>query len=285
MKIRWYDRLLSILCGLLLIALGVCAIIAGGGTAQTLLGDTELARAIDQAVWTNWQLQPLIVVLGIVVALLGLLLVVRAFRHSKGVHGRYYMLQKAEDGNVRISVAAIESLVKKCLEQYPQIISSRTKIGGNEENMELTLHITLHTDVQIPGLIEDVRAQIRQTLERSAGVIVKKVEVYVDATKSGPPAEDVRYIEARPQPQETAEAPDAPEPAYINTAAFDKTPVVITDEAEDAPQAVPTVETFKEQMPPLRSEPLPVELSEEAFPFPEVDLPQEDGPKEDDSDA
>lgn len=257
MNVRWYDRILILLGSLVILAMGALAIAAGGGLLPSLW-DTAWSHEFNTWLGAKWQWTPVIIVGGIVLVVLSILTLIRACTRG-GEGGRYYTLQSEPEGNVRISVHAIDNLVHKSIDQYGQVVSSRVKIGGKEDNMEITLHMTLHTEVNIPGLVGDLREDIMRSLEKSAGVTVQKVQIYVDAAKDGKEKDGVRYLEGRRQ-----EPKEAPEPDPVNTASYYTAPVVIT---EDKAAQAPENEAATEPKPPTEN------LSAQAFPFPEADVP------------
>lgn len=259
MNLRWYDRVLVALSGLVLTAAGVGVILAAGGVIHL-----PAAIAFDTWLGDGWQWMPLVFLAGVLLIFWGLWLVIRPLRRGEGA-GKYYMLRNEEHGDVRISVHAIDHLVQKCIRRYGQVVSSRVRIGGREDAMHITLHLTLQSDVNIPRLTSELREDITEQLRQSAGVTVENVQVYVDATKDDKNAdEEVKYIEAAARP--------APEEEPISTAAFYTAPVVVTGESlshEPQVRPEPTISELKKQIDLGPDEPLPVDLSDDAFPFPE----------------
>lgn len=262
MKLRWYDRILVALSGLVLIAVGVCVILAAGGVIT--LPD---AIAFDTWLGDGWQWMPLVFLAGVLIIIWGLWLLIRPFQRGDR-NGKYYVLKDEADGDVKISVQAIDHLVHKCINAYDQIVSAKVKIGGKEDAMEITLHVVVRTDVRIPSLIEELREDIKKSLQHSAGVTVSGVQVYVDATRDDKDKDEVRYLEA-----ETKAAKDAPVEDFINTTNFYTAPVVVTADTKPAPEAIPEdepkVAELKQEIDLGPDEPLPVDLSAQAFPFPE----------------
>lgn len=260
MKLRWYDRILVALGGLVLVALGVCVILAAGGVIQL-----PAPLAFDSWLGDGWQWMPLVFLAGVLIIIWGLWLFIRAFRRGSEPGGRYYVLKNEEGGDVKISVHAIDHLVRRVVDQYTQIVSTKVKIGGKEDAMKITLHMVVDSEVRIPELVDEVREDIKRSLAHSAGVTVAVVQVYVDATKDEK-KDDVKLLEGKTVPDVD------PEPDYMNTASFYTTPVVVTEDAKPAKPTTlrePTVEELKQATDFGPDEPLPVDLSKDAFPFPE----------------
>lgn len=264
MRLRWYDRILFALSGLVLVALGVGVVLVAGNVIQL-----PEAVALDTWLGTGWQWLPLLFLVGIVLIIWGLFLLVRPFRSGEKAGGKYYVLKDASDGDVKISLHAIDHLVHKVLDAYAQVTASKVKIGGKEDAMEITLHLTVRSDVSIPSLVDEVKEDIKRSLQHSAGVTVSSVKVFVDATKDDKGAAEMKYIEAKSAAQQEAPVED-----FINTPSFYTAPVVITGDADkpEAPAPVePTVAELKKEIDLGPKEPLPVDLSAQAFPFPEAE--------------
>lgn len=285
MKLRWYDRVLVALSGLVLMALGACVILAAGGVIAL-----PEPIAFDTWLGDGWQWMPLIFLAGALLVIWGLFLFLRPF-HRGEERGKYYTLQSEDDGNVRISVGAIDHLVRRAIDAYDQVLTAKVKIGGQEDAMQVTLHLTLVSDVRIPELVEMLREDIKASLKRGAGVTVAVVQVYIDATRDEK-GDGVRKLPA--PPAEDAQAPRE----VVNAVVFSKMPAAPEAAAPaQAPQyeAEPTVAELEKEIDFGPDEPLPVTLSGQAFPFPEEeagvpltiythDVPPDEDPDEEDAD-
>ena len=75
----------------------------------------------------------------------------------------------AENGEMTISVQALDHLVHKCVDARPEILSAQVQIAGREDSIEVTLRMVLRADVRIPRLVEQVQAQVRQHLQDCGG--------------------------------------------------------------------------------------------------------------------
>lgn len=259
MNLRWYDRILVALSGLVLIALGVCVILAAGNVIQL-----PEAIAFDTWLGTGWQWMPLIFLAGILIIVWGMWLFIRPFRRKGDARGKYYLLKGEDDGDVKISINAIDHLVHKCVSAYTQIVSTKVKITGKEDAMVITLHMTVKTDVRIPNLVDEVRADIIRSLEHSAGVTVSSVQIYVDATKDDKDGE-MKYIEAKSKEPEPVFTEKMEEPVFYTPSA----PVVQAAPEPPVMPKEPTIAELKKEIDLGPDEPMPVTLSDGAFPFPE----------------
>jgi uncharacterized alkaline shock family protein YloU len=235
MTLKWYDRALIALSGLVLVALGVLAALLGSGLLS--------AEAFGLDIWlgTGWQWLPIFCVVGVLLVAWGLRLIWRQLMPVRG--GAYYSLGDASDtGGVQIAVQALDHLVRKSLDTHPEILASHIRVGGQEDDMQITLRLTLRTGVRIPLLVEQVRREIKAYVEECAGVTVRQIEIIVESTR------DARGG-AKAVPPETTE---------IRIAELPETPM-------PAPEPEP--------------EPL-IDLAPAAFPFPEETVVEEEAEAE-----
>jgi uncharacterized alkaline shock family protein YloU len=175
MTLKWYDRALIALGGLVLMALGVLLALAGSG----LMG-----QAWDLDIWLgdSWQWMPVLCAAGALLVLWGLRLIWRQLFTARG--GAYYRIGgMGEAGGVQIAVQALDHLVRKSLDTHPEILASHIRVGGQEDAMQITLRLTLRTGVRIPALVEQVRREIKAYVEDCAGVTVQQIEIIVASTK------------------------------------------------------------------------------------------------------
>ncbi|MDR0928840.1 MAG: alkaline shock response membrane anchor protein AmaP [Oscillospiraceae bacterium] len=176
MTLKWYDRALIALSGLVLAALGVLLALLGSGLLS--------AEAFGLDIWlgTGWQWMPILCAAGALLMAWGLRLIWRQLIPARG--GAYYSLGGAgEAGGVQIAVQALDHLVRKSLGTHPEILTSHIRIGGREDAMQITLRLTLRTGVRIPALVAQVRQEIKAYVEDCAGVTVQQIEIIVESTK------------------------------------------------------------------------------------------------------
>lgn len=290
LKLRWYDRVLVSLGGLVLAALGVCVMLSAGGIL-----DLSSLFAFDVWLGDGWQWMPLIFLAGLLLAAWGVWLFVRPMLRSRDTAGKYYTVQDSGEGGVHISVQALDHLVHRCLSIWPEILTAQVRIGGQEDAMRITLRTTLRSDVRIPDLIGEVRQEIKSYVEECSGVKVESVRVIVEATKEdkdqpgiGPaprrkeePAALPETLRKEPEPEAAAE-PEAPrqepDPVVKRFSEEEKIePVILPEtknpETESSEADRPDAEAMEADLGP--EAPPPVELSKDAFPFPGEGIPAE----------
>ena len=295
MRLRWYDRILVALSGVVLAVLGAGVILCGCGVIR-------LPQGIALDLWTgqDWKWLPVIFLGGLLLFVWGVHLIVRPLCPKRDLHGRYFTVKTNGEDTLSISVSALDQLVRKCLDAHPEVLTSRISIGGQERAMRLVIRVTLRSGVRIPQIVTQLQEQIKQYVSTCSGVTVEQVSVIVEATKN-PEAlkegESVKLLEPvadapqAPTAEETAcqEAEQVPaepqeEPAEETTAEVAEEPPVQTAEPSTAPEetAETSPELTQQEIYAQREaaemgaftvdfgpkDPLPVELSADAFPFP-----------------
>ncbi|NCB31941.1 MAG: hypothetical protein EOM66_11115, partial [Clostridia bacterium] len=119
MRIRFWDRVVAALGGLLLLVLGAGVFAFGVGVlplqvvAETLQGPFALWRRL------------VIAAAGVLLCLVGVHGLSLLFRSKKE---KGFILQHTENGDLSISMHAMESMVKKCLDTHDELKATHTHI-------------------------------------------------------------------------------------------------------------------------------------------------------------
>ena len=174
MKIRVIDRLLTLLAGLILLALTAAL------AAEAFLGWRISARVGE--VLGRHDTVSLVIVAAVALALfsLGAYCVGTLFRRDKSRRG--FVVQKTEGGELSISMKAIESLVRKCLDRHDEIHLSGMRLDTSRDGLVIRLRIGLAGGVNIPLAVGAVQKQIKQYVTACSGVDVKEVKVQVETS-------------------------------------------------------------------------------------------------------
>ncbi len=271
MRIRVLDRIVAALAGLLLAA-GAAIVVVDG-----FLGENVLA--FFQRLFASPKVIPVICKAVATVVLLALAagcfsLTIR--RHSD----RKAVSQKTENGELAISMKAIEGLVQKCVETHHELQTASLQLENDRGGLRILLRVSTGSSVSIPLVVEALQKQLKQYITACTGLEVKEVCVLVDTAQAqvakSPfdlpdllstvpgtetiPAENKAEPEKKPLHQRLFEEKEAPAPAEEKPAE----PAPETPEQLPAPtcEAAPEVPE------------LPVEPQSPAEPA-EPELPQE----------
>ena len=185
MKIRILDRILVALAGLLMLA--GCAAAA----AQLIFGK-DVIGYIARVV-TNDQNKIWLIIALILFAVLGIYCIMVLFRH----HGRRdkFVMQKTENGELAISLKAMESMVQKCLDPHKELTVQGVRLENQKGGLLIRIRGTVASGVSIPLTVDALQQQIKQYVTACSGVEVKDIRVQIES--SGPEATDSLFaIEA-----------------------------------------------------------------------------------------
>ena len=171
------DRVLMVLCAL-------CAFSGAAALIALLIGKLSLSDAgawISAVDMTRISAKAAAVAGVIVLILLGLLLI-SAVLPSRRKRSSNFAIQRNENGMVRISLKALETLVQKCLNQHAELKVVTSSLYSDEETIRVDVHISLQSDISMPLAISALQKQIKKYLEACSGVMVSEVRVFVDST-------------------------------------------------------------------------------------------------------
>ena len=200
MKHPVWDRILILLCALVALgcAAGVVALLVGKISFDMITG---WIAAVDMS---KFVVKAAMVGIAALFVLLFLLLFAMILP-SRKKRSSNYAIQRNENGMVRISLKALETLVNKCLNQHA----------------ELKVVTSSQSDISMPLAISALQKQIKKYLEACSGVMVQEVRVFVDSTipadektEASPYAIPTALLglDADPLPVGKPEKQDEPEP-------------------------------------------------------------------------
>ena len=185
MKIRILDRILVAIAGLLMLA--GCAALA----AQLFFGKNVVGRVTQLVTDPQYRIW-LIVALVLIIAL-GCYCILMLFRH-RGRRDKFVM-QKTDNGELSISLKAMESMVQKCLNPHKELNVQGVRLENQKGGLLIKIRGTVAGGVSIPLTVDALQQQIKQYVTACSGVEVKDIRVQIES--SGPEAKDSLFaIEA-----------------------------------------------------------------------------------------
>lgn len=172
MRMRWWDRLLValggllLLCGAFLFALWLLDGILFGSFWRPLAELRETAGGY----WGLWAAPVLLLLM----AIRTVWVAVRRPPRANGV------LQVNEMGTLTIAREAIENLVQQALAAIRGIAVQTLRVKTSETG-EIQISLTLFADGEqdFPSLVETVQAQVKERVELITGVSVRAIHVEI----------------------------------------------------------------------------------------------------------
>ena len=191
MRLRVSDRIFVAIAGILLIA--VCAAFV----AQMFCGVDLINQA--QKLFSNEKAEVKIILTAaaVLILLLGLYCFLVLFRH-RGRKDKF-ILQKNDNGELAISVKALENMVSKCLDQHEEIKVQSMHLENRKDGLLIRIRGSVSGGISIPLTLEAVQRQIKQYVTACSGVEVKSITMQIDA--SGKDAENAPFAIEAPSPK------------------------------------------------------------------------------------
>ncbi len=119
-------------------------------------------------------------VLGVTAGLLliALILLIFGFRRAKGPGNA--VLKGSEYGEVAISIAAIENIVLRVIQQTQGIKDVSRQVSFTQDGLVITVKIRVMPDVAMPSLTNELQSKIKEYVEEITGITVHEVKIIVE---------------------------------------------------------------------------------------------------------
>lgn len=237
MKFRISDRFLLFLGGVLAILSGAALIVAGLQFLGVFAESIPLGARVGIIVW------------GVLLIALGVYLITFPRRYAAG--RKEFVVQRTDNGELRIAVKAIQSLVQKCIDLHEEIQLKSMQIINSREGVVVDLNVSLANNISIPLAVASLQKQIKQYLAASSGIEVKEVRVSVESTEDDPSMFELREDEEAAEPEK---APAKEKKAPLHRRLFG---------TQDQPATVPEPPKPEKEA-PVPPEETPAEPAEDA---------------------
>ena len=179
MKHPVLDRLLMLLCA-------ACALCGTAAIVALLVGVISLEGIVGYInqfglMMSDTKVKIVMIAAAAVLVVIALLLL-SAILPAKKKRSSTFAIQRNENGMVRISLKALETLVQKCLNQHAELKVVTSSLFSDEESVRVDVHINMQTDISMPLAISALQKQIKKYLEACSGVVIQEVRIFVEGT-------------------------------------------------------------------------------------------------------
>ena len=179
MKHPVWDRILMLLCAL-------CALCGTAAIVALLVGVISIdmiSAWLGQfaALMPDLKVKIIMIAAAVLFALIALMLL-SAILPAKKKRSSTFAIQRNENGMVRISLKALETLVQKCMNQHAELKVVTSSLYSDEESVRVDVHINMQTDISMPLAISALQKQIKKYLEACSGVVIQEVRIFVEGT-------------------------------------------------------------------------------------------------------
>lgn len=176
MKQRFVDRLVASVCGLIVFLSGLLILLWSFGLMPKLVAN--VLPMVELPALTH----ALIVGIAVFMMFLGFYAFTLLFKSGKNNKG--FVVQKTENGQLSISIRAMENLVQKCIDQHEELHIVSNRINNTRDGVVVSLRIGLANGVSIPLAVNALQKQIKQYIQACSGIDVKEVSVQVDTANA-----------------------------------------------------------------------------------------------------
>jgi|WetSurMetagenome_2_1015567.scaffolds.fasta_scaffold331773_3 uncharacterized alkaline shock family protein YloU len=137
-----------------------------------LLYNMTLTFLEDSGIW-------MVIVIGLILLVIGVFCVIVALAPKRVV--KKLRVATVEGGAVDISLAALQSVVKKAALVTKNVQSVESKMQVKNNGLHVLLNITVPDGVAVPQVGNAVRQEVKSQLEAMAGIVPAEVRVIITA--------------------------------------------------------------------------------------------------------
>lgn len=106
------------------------------------------------------------------------------------------------DGQVTISLSAIEDFIKRTLKQLPEVKELRPYVKATKKGITITNRVTLFSDISIPDTTEKIQNLVKARVQDMLGVD-EPINIKVHVVKISHKEESVKNTKKEDKPQQT----------------------------------------------------------------------------------
>lgn len=155
------------------------ALVLIGGALFLAVINFNLIPGLDDVIFIPAWAGENVMIVGIALfALFALILLALSFRPARKTADA--VLKGSEYGEVIISIAAVENMVLRIVQQTNGIKDISRKAVFTDEGFIINIKIGVKPDVALPGLISDLQARTKEYVEEITGIKVREVKVNVE---------------------------------------------------------------------------------------------------------
>ena len=105
-------------------------------------------------------------------------------RDARRADRGFITVDSSETGRVRISVSAVEQMVKQAVHAVEGISEMKIAISGDDDAIAINVNVALLSGSHVPTVTMNMQRAIRQYVESNCGVSVQSVSVSIQSVVS-----------------------------------------------------------------------------------------------------
>jgi uncharacterized alkaline shock family protein YloU len=153
-------------------------------------------------------------------------------------------VQHTENGSVRISVAAMDTLVKQAIAHDEGVVDIKTAIINHEDSISVSIDMTLASDVHIPNVTMMMQRTIKNFIEEFSGIAVREVTIMVSKIIEVTPQPPLNLV--KPEPAKAISESKLPQLERMAAPEAESAEEAVESELEPQPEPAPEPETETE---------------------------------------
>lgn len=183
------DRILFIFVGLFL--LGVAAMSAL--LAVDVISISDIVSFIGQMRVDDIVTKLILLVVAVILLVVSVKVI---FARPKKVKIAAYTIRKNEDGEISVSLKAIENTIKLAVAHFEEIKEVRLSLGVSDAGVSVAARLAVPTGVEIPQLMDAFREYMKEFVEKHTGAPVCRIRLVATEFKPVDPDNERKKIAA-----------------------------------------------------------------------------------------
>ena len=173
MKLSVADRLLLFAGALVALLAGVLLMIGN------LIGVLTVPRPDTAGVLARWSLP----ILGLLLFLFGVyvLALLRKLRRRQDS----LIVAQTDNGEMRISVRALEDIVRRCVRLQPGLTLRDTQVARQRDQVKVEVRVTAIQGIDLTQAVVHLQQTIQRDMQASAGIKAADIRITVDSAPQG----------------------------------------------------------------------------------------------------
>lgn len=224
------DRIIFVIIGLFLVGISAGCILLGVGYISV----SDIIAFIGQI--RIGVLETVILLLAAIIALfVGLKII---FARPKKLKIEAYTIRRGDDGDISVSLKAIENTIKLAVAHYDEIKDVKLGVTVNDGGILISARLAIPTGVVLPDLMDSFNVYLKDFVEKHTGVPVVKIRLVATEYKQVDPESERNRILAQNVESHSKKSVDA----YAHTHATVVPKIETEQETGDVSSSVDTKE-------------------------------------------
>ena len=164
-----WERLISLLAGIILIVVAVFLCMLGFGQAKALL---EVLGRLNENPLNLWSIE--VSIIALILGILQIGMALRMRREEKTV------IYQTQFGEIRITVSAIENLALRACKKVKGVRDAHVGVRADKlTGLDVYIEVTISPDMAIPQVKAEIETKVSDYVYETVGMRVNSVKVLI----------------------------------------------------------------------------------------------------------